>query len=120
MKKRTILIIIVLLLTGLTGCTGGNTETDSNETAVTNTLNPDVTTPAVTEQNGNAVVRSDADGLVEVRIKDGKAQLTFNLEQWDKLYGIFDIYDTLDRTDLSLLRAGPYEINFSTFAGKGW
>ena len=120
MKRQIRLVIMVLFLMGLAGCTGGNTETDAvdpGEAAVTDLPNPDVTTPAVIEQNGNAIVRRDTDGLVEVRIEGGKAELTFNLAQWDKLYGIYDIYDALEHTDSALLREDPYEINFYSDVG---
>jgi len=104
MKRQIILVIImVLFLMGLAGCTGGNTETDAVDPGEA--------------ASGSAVVRSDADGLVEVRIEGGKAELTFNLEQWDKLYGIYSIYDTLEHTDPALLREGPFEINFDSGAG---
>ena len=125
MKRQIILHIMVLFLLGLAGCTGGNTETYAvvpGETAVTELPNPDVTAsapaaaelpnpdvtaPAAAKQNDNAVVRGDADGLVEVRIEGGNAELTFNLAQWDKLYGIYSIYDALEYTDPALFTGRP-------------
>ncbi|MCL1828533.1 MAG: hypothetical protein FWG32_03450, partial [Oscillospiraceae bacterium] len=101
MKRQIILVIVALFLMGFAGCAG---ETDA--------VNPGEAA------SGNAVVRSDADGLAEVRIEGGKAELTFNLAQWDKLYGIYGIYDALEHIGSdAILREGPYEINFYSDVG---
>ena len=117
MKKTIALIIIALLLTALAGCAGKTHETgtpDPSEPAAADTPAPDTAAPETTGQNGGVTIRSDAEGLVEVRIEDGKAELTFDLKKWDKLYDIYNIYNAMEIGNASFLREDPYEMKSSS------
>ena len=117
MKKKIILIIMVLFLTALVGCAEKSRETgtpDPSEPAAADTPATDTAAPETTEQDGGVIIRRDAEGLVEVRIEDGKAELTFDLEKWDKLYDIYNIYNAMETENAGFLREGPYEIKSIT------
>ena len=72
MKKRIAVFILVLCLLLCAGC------------GKDNLLTPGKTEPA----KAGVLIRKDKEELVELRIEDGKATLSFNLDRWDSLYGI--------------------------------
>ena len=57
--------------------------------------------------------RRDAEGLVEVRLDKGKAYVSFDIEQWEKLY---DIYKIAVSKELGILE-GEYEIMVKNESG---
>jgi len=128
MKKLiALLLLLILCVILLTGCAGKSPEIispDSNKTGTdnlnenvlfdtdTDISSPDINieSPQVTEPDNGIIIRRDSEGLVEVTIGDGKAELTFDIEQWDKLYDIYNIYDATFYADSRFLQNGPYEI----------
>ena len=119
MKKKIALIIMVILLTVLAGCSGKGSDSgksDPDKSAGANPPSSAAVTPEATEQNEGVLLRCDEEGLVEVRIEDGQAELTFDLAKWNNLYDIYNIYNALETENASLLREGPYEVKSS--AGK--
>ena len=113
MKKQAIVCVVLLCIICFAGCAGNN----PGEPAAADTPGPDTKMFEATEQDGGVLIRHDAEELVEVRVEDGKAELTFALEQWNKLYDIYNIYDAFETENASFLREGPYEVKSAS--GKG-
>ncbi|MCL1792253.1 MAG: WG repeat-containing protein [Oscillospiraceae bacterium] len=88
MKKRFVAIIALLCVCVLylpacqisllenIGGTGKTSESAENDPSV-----------------GGSKVRRDEDGLVTITIKDGKAQIEYDLEKWDASYNMADYID---------------------------
>lgn len=106
MKGQWLLSIFMLLLFLLSGCSNGpedrapSTEArDPNRPGVSAPANneepsandEDDETQALEDEDGVQIFE-DADGLVSVRIEDGRAELTYNLAQWDALHGLSALY----------------------------
>ena len=68
-----------------------------------------VAAPEEEEEPDSILVRQDEEGLVSVRIEDGKAEVLFDLDRWETLYNISDRIDT-SFYDPDLLREGPFRI----------
>jgi len=70
--------------------------------------------------SGNAVgpvIRQDEEGLVEVRIENGEATLTFNLDKWEKQYNLsLYIEEFVYNPSGAIPKSGPFKI--SGFSGK--
>ena len=80
MKKQTTAIILVLVITGLFGC----------------------------EARGGVI--RDAEGLVELRIENGAAKLSFDLDKWEKLYHIKAYAANAEEYFGVTLKNGPFPI----------
>ena len=111
-KKRLVSLILILCLICLAGC-GGETP-DAPEAAMPSQPVPP---PASLEQTDSVLTRSDAEGFVTVRIEDGRAELTYDLEKWDSLCGIFQAYEEAGYENVNLMYEGPYEIEFHSDLG---
>jgi len=62
----------------------------------------------------NVIIRTDKEGLVQVRIENGLATIRFDFEQWEKLHGSFnDVADYVDN-----MREGPFAIKGLTGSVK--
>ena len=108
-KRRVLPLVLILCLIGLAGCGG---ETPAAEAAA-----PPAQPPASPVQTDGALIRSDADGFVAVRIEDGRAELTFDLEKWDSLCGIHNVYEEAGYKDTKQMYGGPHEIEFYLDSG---
>jgi|GEM_PF-1823527 len=132
MKKQMVkimaMIAAVLLLAMLTGC-GGNTPApggaDPGKSGVAETPSasqgeegragaPEASPPEGGAQDQGVLVRSDPDGLAEVRIEGGRAELTFALELWEELYDITGAYDGMETENARFLREGPFAVKSSS------
>jgi hypothetical protein len=108
-KKRLIPFMLLLCLICLAGCGNGAAEPAPSP----GRQNPAVAPPALTEPNGGtepgrgALTRQDEDGLVSVRIEDGRAEISFDLERWEKLH---DLYDVGEFYEPAMIREGPFAI----------
>ena len=91
MKRQAIIIILILCMIPLSGCG-------------INLAGPDTSLP----ENEGVLIRRDAEGLVEIHIKDGSAEISFELTQWDKLHDIYAVDPEL--YDIGLVREGPFAI----------
>ena len=66
---------------------------------------PDVTSEsALPISDDGSLIREDPDEMVRIKIKDGKAELTFDLDRWNAR---FSIYSYIEKDALS---EGPYPI----------
>ena len=70
MKKQLLTLLLAFFLIGLWSCA-------KNEPK-----------PAAADQNNTSQIRRDAEGLVELRIENGAASLTYNLGKWEELHRI--------------------------------
>ena len=120
MKKQVIVWVVFLCMLCCVGCAGKAPEmttSDAGESAAADLPNPSTALPAAEEQDAGAIVRRDTDGLVEVRVADGQAELTFDLIKWNQLYDIYNIYNAFETENAAFLQEGPFEVKSSL--GKG-
>ena len=84
MKKHLILLLAAMLAIGVAAC-GSEDKSLGEITAYTPEAEDFEEIDVGDEVPGNAIVRTDDDGLVSVRVKDGSAEIYFHLEEWGDL-----------------------------------
>ena len=81
MKKYLIILLAAVLAIGLAACA----DDDGSLGEITAVSEEPEVIDVGDEVPGNSIVRTDDDGLVSVRIKDGSAEIYFHLEEWGDL-----------------------------------
>jgi len=83
MKKHVIAIALILVIVCLCGC-------------------------GIIKNKSGIIIRRDSEGLVELRIKNGAAELSFDLDKWENLYHINTAVAEIQpgRT----LKSGPFSV----------
>jgi hypothetical protein len=70
-----------------------------------------------TPKNDDLIIRQDEEGLVEVRIKNGEATVSFDLDKWERLYNLSLYIEEYVYTPYGTIpKKGPFQI--SGLSGK--
>ena len=107
----------ILLSLALTVCGGRSTTPASSP--VSSPVSTSVEQLSELE-NVNVIIREDEDKLVQVHIVNGKAEITFDLAQWDELHEIFSSgrfelpTGDLKYFDKNTKRYGPFPVHGQT------
>lgn len=120
MRKIAALLAVLVLLTGfLVSCNEEAKLGDESTEGTANTLTsqkPIEAPPAQDASKAEAAetglqpnpVRTDADGLVSIEIKNGEALLTYHLDRWNEKYGIYN--QDFGAYDKSWMKEGPFPV----------
>ena len=122
MKKRLAALIALLCILCLPACritlleneggTGDTSESAKNTKPEQTT--EDITNGPTPVEDGSKV-RRDEDGLVTITIKDGKAQIEYDLEKWDASYNMAEYVDgysyLFEYGENTELKKGPFPVN---------
>ena len=114
MKKQIIFLLIICFI--ISGCQiniknpDTNTKTDENSTADASETTTEITSDdeTIMTMKEGELMREDENGLVKISIKDGKAEIEFDIEKWDALYNIYEY--AAEQYDISVLEKGPFPI----------
>ena len=110
MKKHNIAVVLILCLICLTGCGligiggGANGDFDAlpeisdlaermrseRESVSTGQYEENDEDDKISPIGSGVLIREDAEGLISVRIEDGRAELVYDLDRWDSLHDIYE------------------------------
>ena len=122
MKKQLAAIVMIFCMLFLPACQVrliGNTGTGGDATEKTkkteNQSTEDKTDTTEAPPADGSVVRTDGEGLVKITIKDGRAQIEYDLDKWADVYDMgeyLDWYDYMFESDddMAALKGGPFPI----------
>ena len=121
MKKQIILLFmcVSIVLTFscdikfINGINTATTEKDLNLTLTENETETEIEFEVAAEDEtleikNEILIREDAEGLVKITIKDGKAEIEFDIDKWEALYNIYD-YAAV-QYDVTVLEKGPFPV----------
>lgn len=100
MKRYLLLLSMFLLTFSLVGCWDKDSPTVNKE--------PTLIKGDKSPKSNQEIIREDEDKLVKVRIKDGEANISFDLERWEELHNIYG-YDP-EFYPVEELQEGPFAI----------
>jgi hypothetical protein len=110
MNKKSILVIVFLCILFISGCSiniknRNNTSETTDKTQKSGLIKaPDKLDDS---ESSDVIIREDPDGLFRVIIKDGNAELEYNMDKWVKLPG-YDDY--MGYFDIPEINGGPFSI----------
>lgn len=120
MRKIAALLAVLVLLTGfLVSCNEEAKLGDESTEGTANMLTSQKPIEAQATQDALKTeaaetglqpnpVRTDADGLVSIEIKNGEALLTYHLDRWNVKYGIYN--QDFGAYDKSWMKEGPFPV----------
>ena len=132
MKKQLAAIILILCIclpacqirllenTGTSGNTGDTSQSAEIGTTAENTSEQiENTTTAQTEPDDGSKLIRDEEGLVTITVKDGRAEIEYDLEKWGAIYDMAEYLDyyaylfdyLFDEGVMAELNGGPFPVD---------